>query len=704
MDDRSSAILPWQGGHTYQILLGKEDLHVSSSSARRTYRERMVLTRIVRGLSNSFENKGEFFMTQRISPIGITTDRQPLTRVISTVLAVWLTTSLTYAQPEDRSGYVKANYSKAEHRIKMRDGVELHTVVFAPKDKSQQYPILLSRTPYSCRPYGATMPRSIGQSAYLEREGYIFVKQDVRGRWNSADKFDNMRPHVPASQGISESSDTYDTIEWLLQNVTGNNGKVGISGISYPGFYAAAALPEHHPALVASSPQAPIADFFYDDFHHQGAYTLMYWTATPTFGYQHDGPTTDNWTKPIEPRPTGNAYDFFLKLGPLKNSKKYFGEDNFFWNEIVSHPNYDEFWQKRGLLPHLGNPDSPIKTNVMTVGGWFDAEDLFGPLQIYRQIEKYHPNTFNVLVMGPWSHGQWSSTVNNTQIGYLDFGPGISDYYQREVELPYFNFFLKGKGNLPDFEALVFDTGLKQWRKFDAWPPKAAQTRQLHLEADRGLAFDPKPISGKPYSEFESDPANPVPYREMADVVIQFTPRQYMTDDQRFAAARNDVLVFESELLSKNVTLAGPLSAVLKVSTSQSDADWIVKLIDVYPVDTPNQENTPEGIQLGGYQQMVRSEVFRSRFRNSYSNPEPLVPNEVTEVRVPLQDVFHTFKPGHRMMIQIQSSWFPLIDRNPQKYVDNIFEANEEDFVKAIHRVYHSADQTSRIEVQVLPQ
>lgn len=609
--------------------------------------------------------------------------------------------SLAVAQPLDRAGYIRANYTKAEYRIAMRDGVELHTTVFVPKDASRQYPIVINRTPYSCRPYGAEMHRSIGPSSYMEREGFIFVKQDVRGRWNSADQFDNMRPHVPHQQGISESSDTYDTIEWLLANVPGNNGRVGITGISYPGFYAAAALPEHHPALVASSPQAPIADFFFDDFHHQGAYTLMYWTATPTFGYQHSGPTTTNWTKPIEPRPQGNAYDFFLKLGPLKNSKNYFGEDCFFWNQIVSHPNYDEFWQQRSILPHLSKPEVPIRSNVMTVGGWFDAEDLYGPLQIYRRIEQHHPETFNILVMGPWSHGQWASSLNNTQIGYIDFGPGISDFYQKEVELPYFNYFLKQQGTPPDFEALVYDTGAAKWHKFDQWPPQAAKPTELNFGSQRSLTFSPITVENS-YSEFDSDPANPVPYRRMQDVRIQFTPRQYMTDDQRFAAERPDVLVFESDVLDQPVTVIGPITACLHVSTTQTDADWVVKLIDVYPEDTPNQANTPEGIQLGGYQQMVRSEVFRSRFRNSYSQPEPLVPGQVTEIQVPLQDVFHTFRPGHKIMIQVQSSWFPLIDRNPQKYVSNIFEADEEDFVKATHRLYHDASHPSHLELMTL--
>lgn len=643
----------------------------------------------------------------RISIGQLSTSPLSITSLLLALALILWQVPLAHCQPINRAGNIQANYNKVEHRIKMRDGVELHTVVFAPKDQSQQFPIIMNRTPYSCAPYGPAMPRGIGPSAYLEHEGYIFVKQDVRGRWNSGGKYDNMRPNQIGKDVISESSDTYDTIEWLLKNVPNNNGKVGITGISYPGFYAAAALPDHHPALVASSPQAPIADFYFDDFHHQGAYTLMYWTATPTFGYQHAGPTTQNWVKQIDPRPRGNAYEFYLNLGPLKNSSKYFGEDNFFWQELANHPDYDEFWQQRNILPHLGNPDSPIKTNIMTVGGWFDAEDLFGPLNIYRQIEKYHPGTFNVLVMGPWSHGQWAGTGNRNQIGYIDFGPGISDYYQREVELPYFNYFLKGKGGQPDFEALVYDTGARKWHKLDAWPPKTTEPKRIYLGASRQLGFEP-PDDSKPtaanFTQFVSDPANPVPYRKMQDNIVQFTPREYMTDDQRFAAERDDVLVFETKTLESPVTLVGPINAVLQVSTTESDADWIVKLIDVYPDNTPNTESTPAGTQLAGYQQMVRSEVFRSRYRNSFSHPEPLKPNEVTEIRVPLQDVFHTFKPGHRIMIQIQSTWFPLIDRNPQKYVPNIFKANEEDFVKATHRVFHDSHLQSRIEVGLYSQ
>jgi len=620
-------------------------------------------------------------------------------------LLLWL---LVVATPsvwgqEDRAGYIQRNYEKAEYRVPMRDGVTLHTTVYRPRDRQHSYPIIINRTPYSCRPYGPEMARAIGPSAYLERDGYIFVKQDVRGRWNSEGTFDNMRPHVPHAAGISESSDTYDTIEWLLANVDGNNGKVGITGISYPGFYAAAALPEHHPALVASSPQAPIADFYFDDFHHHGAYILMYWTATSTFGYQHHGPTTENWVPSLSPQPRGNAYDFYLNLGPLKNSSRYYGEDNFFWQQLTQHPNYDEFWQRRSILPPLGNPEPPIRTNVMTVGGWFDAEDLYGPLNIYQQIERHHPDTYNILVMGPWSHGQWAGAAPNTIVGNIDFGPGLSDQYQREVELPFFKHFLKGQGQAPDFEALVFDTGRQQWQKFTAWPPETAQSAGWYLGPQGSLTDAAGEDPAAAYSEFTSDPAHPVPYRKMSDLVIRFTPRPYMTDDQRFASEHPDVLVFQSEVLDRDVTVVGPLTAHLQVSTSQSDADWIVKLIDVYPDDTPNQANTPPGIELAGYQQMVRSEVFRGRFRNSYSEPEPFVSNQVTAVGVPLQDVFHTFKKGHRIMIHVQSTWFPLVDRNPQKYVDNIFFADEEDFVKATHRVYHDREHASWIEIQVLP-
>ena len=618
------------------------------------------------------------------------------------ILFVFSSTSVTVAQQE-RAEFIRDNYVKSEHRIAMRDGVELHTAIYRPKDDSKEWPIMLKRTPYSSQPYGEDMATRIGNSPYVEKDGYIFVTQDVRGRWNSGGSFDNMRPHVQGDEGIDESSDTWDTIEWLLENVEGNNGKVGISGISYPGFYSAAALPEHHPALVASSPQAPIADFYFDDFHHQGAYVLMYWTATSTFGFQTNGPTTENWVP--RKRYRGNAYDFYLNLGPLKNSAQYQGEDNFFWKQLTEHPNYDEFWQKRSILPHLKD----VKTNVMTVGGWFDAEDLYGPLNIYKSIEEKSPDAFNVLVMGPWSHGGWARIGPTTQVGNIVFGQDISDTYQKEVEAPFFRHFLKGEDSQPDFEALVFDTGLGKWSKFDSWPPESVKTVNVHFQPDGNLL--PEVPSGgemgegKEYAEFVSDPANPVPYRKKEDMTMRFTPRPYMSDDQRFASERDDVLVFQSEILDSNVTLAGPINAHLKVSVSGTDSDWIVKLIDVYPEDGPSYPQGGDGIDVKGYQQMVRSEVIRARFREGFDKePKPFVPDQVTDVVVPLQDVYHTFKPGHRIMIHVQSSWFPLIDRNPQKYVDNIFKADEEDFIKATHRLYHSPEHPSFVEVKVLEQ
>ena len=608
---------------------------------------------------------------------------------------------------------VAESYAEHEYRIPMRDGVELFTAVYTPTDGSRTYPFLLYRTPYSCGPYGAdSYPPFVHPSRYLLDEGYIFVCQDVRGRYMSEGQYDNMRPHVPGDADIDESSDTYDTIEWLLENVRGHNGKVGQWGISYPGFYTAAALPEAHPALVASSPQAPIADFFFDDFHHHGAYTLSYWLITPVFAYQKQGLEEQDWFSLVEPH-TPDGFKFYMDLGPLRNSSRYYGEDNFFWRQLAEHPNYDDFWQARNILPHL----TSVNHAVMTVGGWFDAEDLYGPLNIYRKLERENPNIYNVLVMGPWSHGGWAFNVPpNTElattnlgeltaegpniVGNIHFGDDISDWYQREVEAPFFRHFLKGEGDPPDFEALVFDTGEKEWGEFAEWPPNSAQTTRYYLRANELLSQNAPAAGEAEFTEYVSDPNEPVPYTDETRFVI--TPQKYMTDDQRFAERRPDVIEFQTEILSDDVTLAGDIVAHLLVSTTGTDADWVVKLIDVYPDDEQNGEYTPRHIQLSGYQQMVRSEIIRGRFRNSYEHPEPFVPGEVTSVTLPLQDVMHTFKQGHRVMVQIQSTWFPLFDRNPQKYVDNIFEASAEDFVEATHRVHHSPQHATYLEVKVL--
>lgn len=596
-----------------------------------------------------------------------------------------------------------SDYEKKEVYIPMRDGVKLFTTIYTPKEKNKKYPFLMTRTPYSVAPYGPdTMRASLGPSKYLMQDGYIFVYQDVRGRWMSEGRYDNMRPQLANSnkkkqKEIDESTDTWDTIDWLLKNIKPNNGKVGQWGISYPGFYTAVGAASNHPALVASSPQAPIADFFFDDFHHHGAYLQSYWLATAVFGYQKEKPTSERWYEMVDPK-TKDGYQFYMDMGPLKNASKWYGEDNEFWQQLVAHPNYDEFWQKRNLLPHLRNIDHA----VLTVGGWYDAEDLYGPLQIYKTIEQHNPKATNKIVMGPWSHGDWARNTAQQRIGDIYFGDSISDFYQKNIEYPFFANQLKAAqvAELP--EAFVFDTGTKSWKKHSQWPPVGAETVKMYFHDRQKLSQQaPAAKAGQQrFAEFVSDPAKPVPYTD--EIKIVFTPRAYMTGDQRSNARRPDVLVFETDPLQEEVTLSGEMLARLMVSTDQSDADWIVKLIDVYPADYPEDPNNPKHIRLGGYQQMVRSEIFRGRFRNSYENPEPFTPNEVTEVKFPLQDVLHTFRKGHKIMVQVQSSWFPLIDRNPQKYVSNIFEANEEDFVKATHRVYFSEEQPSYLQVQVL--
>lgn len=582
-------------------------------------------------------------------------------------------------------------YSKSEHRITMRDGVELYTVVYTPKELDRERPILLQRTPYSCRPYGDGSFRTlIGPSEAAMEKQFIVVYQDVRGRWMSDGSYDNMRPHVPGDAHIDESSDTYDTIDWLIENVPGNNGRVGMWGISYPGFYCSAALPEAHPALVASSPQASISDFFFDDFHHQGAFLLSYLTATPVFGYQKSKRTTASWYPAVQTEGE-DAYDFFLKLGALSNANKLMGEDNFFWNQIRTRPNYDSFWSARSILPHLKD----VHTSTLVVGGWYDAEDLYGPLNTYRALEESGGAPENMIVMGPWSHGDWARSGKRGEgrsqiVGDLDFGAGLSDFYAEEVELPFFQFHLEDgeEHTLP--EALMYDTGAREWRRFDSWPPAAARRTDWFLNPGGELSAEAAP-NGDP-AGFVSNPANPVPYRQKA--TFRFTPRPYMGEDQSFVAGREDVLVYATEPLEEDVTLAGPVTAKLIVSTTGTDSDWIVKLMDGHPAalgdaDLPMQE-------------MVRSEVLRARFRNGFETPKALLPGVQTRVDVPLQDVLHTFKRGHRIVIHVQSTWFPLIDRNPQTFVPNIYEAVDDDFKAQTHRVFQGLGGASTIEVGIL--
>jgi putative CocE/NonD family hydrolase len=591
-----------------------------------------------------------------------------------------LVSMVSKAQPVD-STYMVNNYSKSIHSIQMRDGIELYTIVYTPNAPGN-YPILMNRTCYNASRKDnynvSTQP-----SPYLIRDLYILVFQDVRGRYMSGGTFDNMRPNIPGNkkEDIDESSDTFDSIDWMIKNLKKNNGKVGIFGISYPGFYAAAALPDAHPALKAVSPQAPVSDFFFDDFHHHGAYLQSYTPAFSVFGYQKTEKTKEDWYKEEMNRmwdvEVSDGYEFYLNLGPLSNTTKRFHHDNLFWKQVISHPNYDEFWQKRSILPHLKD----VTPAVMTVGGWYDAEDLYGPLNIYKTIEKNNPEADNVIVMGPWTHGGWAKERGQQTVNHIYYGDSISTGYQKEIELLFFQKHLKGESEEKLPEAYMYDTGLKKWEKHHVWPPQKNYGHGIKFGKNGGLVIDEPYRSDLSWS-YLSDPAHPVPYRSEIEG-LTFTPRMFITDDQRHAAKRNDVLTFQTEALNGNFKMVGEIMAKLVVSMTGTDADFIVKIIDVYPEDHKEYEHNPENVTMKGYEQLVRHETFRGRFRNSYEKPEPFVPGKKTEVNVPLQDINHTFKKGHRIMIQIHSTWFPYIDRNPQKYVENIFEAKESDFIKS---------------------
>ena len=595
---------------------------------------------------------------------------------------------------------VKARYTKYEFRVPMRDGARLFTAVYVPKDTSQKYPILLTRTPYSVGPYGVDRYRAdLGPSSLFGKEGYVFAYQDVRGRWMSEGTFTNMRPHLAAKSGpqdIDESSDTYDAIDWLVKNVPNNNGKVGLTGISYPGFYTAAGMIDAHPALKAASPQAPINDWFVgDDFHHNGALMLPHlFNFIATFGRPRPQPTRKG--PPRFEHDTEDGYAFFLRMGPLSGAnEKHFKNDIAFWNDVLAHGTYDDFWKARNLRPHLKN----IKPAVMTVGGWFDAENLFGALETYRHVEATSPNTTNVLVMGPWLHGGWSGG-DGDRLGHVRFNGKTAPFYRENIELPFFEYHLKGKGKLPHPEAWVFETGRNQWRQHDAWPPREAKRETFYFH-DGGRLLTAAPSAGADpgYDEYVSDPRKPVPFQDKIAIGM---PPEYMVSDQRFAARRPDVLVYETDVLDKDVTLAGPVEVTLHVSTTGTDADWVVKLIDVYPDDFPNPEPNPAGVQMGGYQQLLRGDVMRGKFRTSFEKPEPFEPGRTTLVRFTMPDVYHTFRPGHRIMVQVQSSWFPLVDRNPQIFCD-IYAAKESDFKKATQRVHRTYATPSAVTVRVLP-
>lgn len=603
------------------------------------------------------------------------------------------------ASPSDRQGYFERHYRKSEHRVPMRDGARLFTQVFSPIDASEDQPIILFRTPYGIPPYGDDFPNTPVPSLLFAKEGYIIVFQDVRGAFMSEGEFRYFRPYVPnkrTSADVDESSDAYDTVDWLLRHVPGHNGKVGVWGPSYAGFTAAMAAIAAHPAVKAVSPQAPMADLFLgDDGHHNGALYLAHYV---NYLYMMGQPRTAP-PAPL-PRlryPTPDGYAFFLGLGPLKNfAGRVFDHANPLWTETMAHEAYDDYWKARSIYPHLEG----ITPALLFVGGWYDAEDLSGPLQAYRTVEKRNPGIQNTLVMGPWRHSGWSYYAGvNENRGVFPFS-GTIGYFQERIELPFFDYYLKGKGAPVASEAIVFETGTDRWRAYDAWPPREAREQTLFLADGGRLASEPpRGAIGAASDEFLSDPGKPVPYTQ--ETASRYN-REYFVEDQRFAASRPDVLTYIGDVLPADVTVAGPIKATLYVSTTGTDADWVVKLVDVYPDDAPDPRPNPKSIRMGGYQRLVRGEIMRGKFRDSVERPTPFIPGRVTKVEFELPDVQHAFRRGHRMMIQVQSSWFPLFDRNPQTFV-NIRTAGERDFQRATHRVYRTSRYPSAITVRVLP-
>ncbi|MEJ7913533.1 MAG: CocE/NonD family hydrolase, partial [Chitinophagaceae bacterium] len=585
--------------------------------------------------------------------------------------------------------------------IPMRDGIRLYTAIYIPKDTTERHPILMLRTPYSSAPYGADAWRNFANSyaRLYFRENYILVFQDVRGKFMSEGNFVDVRPYNPAKKGteFDEASDSYDAVDWLVKNVPYNNGKVGAFGISYPGFYATMVALSAHPAVVAVSPQAPVTDWFMgDDFHHNGAFMLMDgFSFYQSFGLPRPQPTGQS----AAPRflPKSDNYEFYLKGGALSNFAKLMGDSIQFWKDLYAHPNLDAWWKARNPQNYVQH--IPATTSTLVVGGLFDAEDVYGAWNLYGSIEAKAKNN-NRIVMGPWYHGQWGGGSEGSNLGNIRFGSKTAEWYQNNVEVPFFNYHLKGKGNLSALsEATIFFSGENNWKRLPQWPPQEAATQPIFLQPNGGLSYTKPPAQGG-FTGYTSDPAKPVPYTE--DVHLRRT-REYMTDDQRFAGRRPDVIVFQTEPLPADLTLAGPLRADLFVSISTTDADFVVKLIDVFPdsfaYETPLP--TPNPYVMPGYQMLVRGEIMRGKFRKSFETPVPFSPGVVEKVTFSMPDVAHTFKKGHRLMVQIQSSWFPLSDRNPQKFVD-IYKATNADFQKSDIRIYHDARNPSSLVLSVL--
>ena len=601
------------------------------------------------------------------------------------------------AQDAPAASPVREKYTKHEYRIRMRDGAQLFTAVYTPKDTERAYPIMMMRTPYSVSPYGIdNYPSSLGPSPAFLEEGFIFVYQDVRGRYMSEGAFVEMTPHQPVkrtAKDVDEASDTYDTVEWILKNVKGHTGKVGIWGISYPGFYAAAALPEAHPAIKAVSPQAPVTDLFRgDDAFHNGAFMLA-----ANYGFYVNFVEQKTPARPVDTPDfdygTPDGYEYYLKLGTLQcaldtvTGKVYF-------RAYLDHTTYDSFWRSRDISAHMKN----ITPAVLVTGGLFDAEDLQGPQRLFRAIAKDSPRTENTLVLGPWRHGGWARGDGHG-LGNLDFGQKTSAFYRQSIEFPFFMKHLKGV-DVAMPRAWVFEPGRNEGHTHDAWPPAEAKPATYYLGARGSLSSTAPSALDMSADEYLADPEKPVPYLGYVNMGMR---GDYMTEDQRFAATRPDVLVYETAPLGGDVRSLGPVKVSLKVSSTATDADFVVKLIDVYPGDAPSYLSPPSSrpenaVPMGGYQQLVRGEPFRAKFRRSLEKPEPLTPGKVETIEFEMPDIAHTFRNGHKVMVQIQSSWFPLVDRNPQKFMD-IAKAVDADFVKATHKVHRG----SAVTLSVVP-
>ncbi len=619
--------------------------------------------------------------------------------------------NIVFSQTIDEK-YLKENYTKKELKIDMRDGVKLFTTVYEPKNVKEKNPIIMVRTPYSCAPYGEEKFSPRLWYSYWKnyvKENYIIVIQDVRGRYMSEGEFMDVRPFIEnkkTKKDVDEASDTYDAIDWLVKNLPNNNGNVGVFGISYPGFYSTMAALSNHPALKAVSPQAPVTEWFLgDDFHHNGAFMIMdAFNFYSSFGQPRPQPTTvgrKGFDFPIE-----DNYKFYLETGPLKNFSKLIGDSVKFWHELMNHPNYDDWWKARDARRGCKN----VQPAMLIVGGLFDAEDCYGAWNLYKSIEQNSKTTNNKLVMGPWSHGAWSIDGLGF-LGNVRFGSNTTGFYQQTIELPFFNYYLKGKGSAEQIaEASIFISGKNEWRKFGSWPPQNVENKTIYLQDKNKLNFS-SPENNSSYTQYTSDPSKPVPYT--GEYPHKRRTSEYMTDDQRFASTRPDVLVFETEILKEDMTLTGVITANLKVAISTTDADFIVKVIDVFPskfaydstyccetlIGRPKENKEP--YLMDNYQMLVRGEIMRGKFRNSFEKPEAFKPGEITTVKFDLPDVAHTFKAGHKLMIQIQSSWFPIADRNPQQFVD-IYHCDEKDFVKSDIKIYHDKQNTSSVTLPIL--